>query len=77
MELLVTEKEILARFSLDDLAQLVQIVDVELPTEDVGVHLITEFLDLLELSIREVVFGGVVLGNEEHSVVLLPVILKV
>lgn len=61
----------------DNLVELVKVVHIELTTEDVGVDLGAELLDLLDFAISHVVLGRIVLGDEEHLVVLLPVGLEV
>jgi hypothetical protein len=48
-----------------------------LTTEDVGVDLVAELLDLLDLPVSHVVLGRVILSNQEHSVVLFPVTLEI
>jgi hypothetical protein len=76
-ELLVFEDHVFASLSEHHFVELFKVIVVQLTTKDTGIDLIAELLDLLYLFVSHLELGCIILSYQEHSVILLPVVLEV
>lgn len=57
--------------------EAIQIIGIELPTEEVGIAFGAKLLDFLDFAVSHAELGRVVLGYKEHFIVLFPVCAEV